>query len=237
VVTGIFVPPSAQKTLGQKWTFEQRSRNLPEGKSMLLGGRCAVVLGLVWLTVGPSPATAQSGGQQVCFGEYVLCDAAPCEAKKNYQDGDDIDCYCHKPGPGLNIANSVCDARQQSDLSTYSLRNINPHYGEPAQAWGCTADELLTNGKGWAFCLDAPCRQDESHSGGWTCSCKYQDPRKHATTMYTFGKPSGGSSACQSDCNTNWSGATWSELLTGHSALALMHSDHITLRFCEAAAP
>jgi len=181
-------------------------------------------------------APAQSGGQQVCLGDYVLCDAAACESEGTYSDGDSIDCYCRKPGPGLNIANSACALRENT--STYSLSNIDPAVGTPAKAWGCTASELLANGKGWTFCLDAPCHEDPSHEGGWTCSCKYMDPNENPSTMYTFGIPEGSEpGGCARDCDVNWSGATWSELLTGYSSLAVMNPDFIKLDFCGPPSP
>jgi hypothetical protein len=189
----------------------------------------AVLAGCASLLAAPA-VRAQSGGRQVCFGPYVLCDAAACESTKQHRNGADIDCHCRRPGPGLNVGNTPCDVR--ANLSTYSLSNIDPRNGTPSKAWSCSASELIANGKGWAFCLDAPCREDASHPGGWTCTCKYVDPRDNASTMYTFGLPGSEPGGCARDCDRNWSGATWSELLTGYSALAVMHTEHIVLGFC-----
>ena len=189
--------------------------------------------GLFLLLLGSSAALAQSGGQQVCFGEYILCDAARCESDKKFENGEPIACDCRKPGPGLNIANSTCELRPS--LSTYSLENINPRRGTPSKAWTCSADELIKNGKGWAFCLDAPCRRKDDGSEDWTCSCTYVDPEEDPSTMYTFGLARGAvAGSCEQDCNVNWSGATWSELLSGYSALATMHTEHIELNVCKA---
>jgi hypothetical protein len=191
----------------------------------------AILAGCLAFLVAAPTARGQSGGRQVCFGAYVLCDAAACESTRQYRNGGDIDCYCRRPGPGLNIGNTPCDVR--TNLSTYSLSNIDPRNGTPSKAWGCTASELIANGKGWAFCLDAPCRQDTSNPGGWTCRCKYVDPNQNPGTMYTFGLPDSKPGSCARDCSKNWSGSTWSELLTGYSALAIMHTEHIPLDFCD----
>jgi hypothetical protein len=164
-----------------------------------------------------------SGGSRICDGRYALCSSAECKPI----DGDPthVKCACEGPLNGLNIADSSCQARTNILTSTFSLWDITATSQKPAKTvMNCTGE----NANKWAFCLDAPCKQEGS---GVSCTCQLNARSDYV--IFTSACATN-DKALRAACAKTWSSASQPELMSGYSQLAPFYGNPPKLAYCPA---
>jgi hypothetical protein len=172
---------------------------------------------------------AQTGGNTICIGHYALCSHAQCDAKPNAQGK--VQCNCIQPGPNLNIGNSTCQQREDTEqpVSTFSVYDLAKIREKPAmKAFHCAGKYKNR----WAFCLDAKCtpnqdKTDDKNPKPLQCACTLN---KKSSDFYVLTdncnqKP-------ETLCSQTWSAASKSELESGHKQLAKFYAYPAALEYC-----
>lgn len=146
---------------------------------------------IVFLTIF-TPHLAFAKQPIVCDGQYVLCNAAPCQQIPGMKDRALCECSLWK---GTNVGYSTCQQRkpqaapfqQTKLLSTFSLGGMHYKYMH------CKAKTPWTN------CLDQSCFVDKTDPRKAHCNCKIEQ----GTNFVTF------AGMCDtSNCDKSmWSGA------------------------------